>query len=77
MLHADTLVRHEPDGTHKCPAPGCNRQVNNRKAFCAKHWFAIDIARREAILASYNAGKAGTVGHIELMAEAASSIAQS
>jgi hypothetical protein len=75
MPHSDTRVRNDREGTHKCPTPGCNAKVPNTLAFCRNHWFAIDLARREAIWASYNAGKAGTVGHIELLNEAGQSLA--
>ena len=74
MSTADTLVRHDPKGTHKCPKSDCNAKVPNTMAFCRTHWFAINRARREAIWESYRAGKAGTVGHIELLNEAAQSL---
>lgn len=74
MPTKDAKVSHDPGGSHLCPALGCFMIVPNDRAFCRQHWYAVPKPMRDAIWASYRAGNAGTVGHIELIQAAAKEI---
>lgn len=74
MPDTDAMVSHDPDGFHRCPAEGCDQKVPNTMAFCRRHWYAVPKPIRDEIWSSYAAGKAGTVGHIELINRAAEAI---
>lgn len=52
--------------THKCPGPGCKRQVSGDMLACKRHWFQVSAGTRSRVWAAwkYGAGR-GTPEHAD------------
>lgn len=39
--------------THKCPAPGCDKDVPSSQYACGRHWYSIPKPLRDELWAGY------------------------
>jgi hypothetical protein len=49
---------------HKCPGPGCDKQVPADMLMCRAHWYQVPKALRNAVWAAWRRGEgAGSPAH--------------
>lgn len=51
------MSRSAPDSDeHKCPAPGCTRDVPSSMLACRPHWFSLSKELRARVWAAWRSG---------------------
>ena len=61
---------------HVCPAPACHEMIDNRRAFCRRHWSRLDAATQRAIYQSLEANGGGSSDHLETLQWAAGKLTE-
>ena len=56
--------------THQCPAPRCNRQVQEDRLACRTDWYRLPKDLRDRVWAAWYGGGAGSPEHSEVVREA-------
>lgn len=59
---------------HKCPVPGCQRQVPAERLMCPPHWAQVPAPLQRTIYRLWNHGKP-QAGHAEACASAVEQVA--
>lgn len=59
--------------THRCPGPGCPKQVPDNLLMCSAHWYAVPIALRKVVWREYRR-EPGSQAHLAACRAAAAAL---